>query len=219
MTPSNHTSFTLASNFSHRTLGYALLLSLSINVLSMGLFLIRDKTHRETLVPPTIHKTFWVEDSRVDPVYLEQMAVFLLQLVLNTTPATSEGNLLTFLNYTGPESYGELAKSLRAQAATLKAGGVSTAFYPRAVTVAPDAPNTIAVAGLLSTFAADKKLPDRPVTYLLRFRYSGGRLYLSSLNEMANNKPDAVDIVEAAAEADRPNAVSAAPDAEPRPVR
>lgn len=183
MTPSKHTSFSVANAFSGRVLSYSLLLSLALNILVMATFLLRDKTHRETLVPPTIHKTFWVEDERIDVSYMEQMGVFLLQLILNTTPATSELAISTFLRYTGPESYGQLEKVLRAQAAQLKAGAVSTAFYPRAVTVSPDAKNAIAIAGVLSAFSADKRLPDRPVTYTLKFRFSGGKVFLSELNQ------------------------------------
>jgi len=40
-------------------------------------FLTRGDTHRETLVPPTIHTTFWVEDDKVSKEYLIEMGVFL----------------------------------------------------------------------------------------------------------------------------------------------
>ena len=54
---------------------------------------------------------------------------------------------------------------------------------PRAVTVSADAKNAIAIAGVLSAFSADKRLPDRPVTYTLKFRFSGGKVFLSELNQ------------------------------------
>lgn len=201
MTPSKHTSSSVDRAFTGRILSYSLLLSMALNVLVMGTFLLRDRTHRETLVPPTIHKTFWVEDENVDPAYLEQMGVFLLQLILNTTPATSDVSVTTFLKYTGPESYGRLEKVLRAQAAQLKAGAVSTAFYPRAVTTAPDAKNAIAISGVLAAFGADKRLPDRAITYILRFRYSGGKLYLSELSEAETNSVSSSDLANPSAAA------------------
>ena len=198
MNPSRHTSSSVDRAFTGRILSYSLLLSLALNILVMGTFLLRDRTHRETLVPPTIHKTFWVEDENVDPAYLEQMGVFLLQLILNTTPATSDVSVTTFLKYTGPESYGRLEKVLRAQAAQLKAGAVSTAFYPRAVTVAPGARNSIAIGGVLSAFGADKRLPDRAITYILRFRFYGGKLYLSELSEADTNAVSSGELAKAA---------------------
>lgn len=198
MTPSKHTSFTVANAFGNRVMGYALLLSLALNILVLGTFLLRDKTHRETLVPPTIHKTFWVEDEKVDVAYLEQMAVFLLQLILNTTPATSDAAITTFLKYTGPESYGRLEKVLRAQALQLKGAAVSTAFFPRSVTVSPAAKNTIAVGGVLSAFGADRRLPDRAITYVMSFRYAGGRLFLAELSEAETNGVSSTDLVESA---------------------
>ena len=216
MTPSKHTSSSVASAFTGRILSYALMLSLALNVLVMGTFLLRDKTHRETLVPPTIHKTFWVEDENIDTAYMEQMGVFLLQLILNTTPATSDVSITTFLKYTGPESYGRLERVLRAQAAQLKAGAVSTAFYPRSVTLAPGAKNSIAIAGVLSTFGADRRLPDRAITYLLRFRFSGGRLYLSELSEMQDGKVDATDLAADSAGQSSSAPVAASDTAAPR---
>lgn len=216
MTPSKYTSSSVASAFSGRVQSYALLLSLALNVLVMGTFLLRDKTHRETLVPPTIHKTFWVEDENIDPAYLEQMGVFLLQLVLNTTPATSDLSITTFLRYVGPESYARLEKLLRAQANQLKDGAVSTAFYPRSVTLAPGAPNAIAVGGVLTAFGADKRLPDRAITYVLRFRYSGGRLYLAELSQSETNNVSAAELAEPGAASAQADAASGAAPATAR---
>lgn len=41
---------------------------------------------RIVVVPPSVHKTFWVEADRVSPEYLEEMGYFLMQLILNVTP-------------------------------------------------------------------------------------------------------------------------------------
>lgn len=186
MLPSRHNADTRGRFLIGRTVLAALLLSLSLNVLMVAVFLLRTNTHRETLVPPTINKTFWVEDNAVDPAYLEQMAIFILQLILNATPATADLNVTSLLRYVGPESYGKIEASLRNQAAQLKGGAISMAFYPRSVTTAGDLPNTIAVGGVISSWAADRRLPDRPVNYLVKFRYAGGKLFVSDLSEVTD---------------------------------
>ena len=184
MHPSNFNADTLGRYQIGKTVRYALIISLVLNLLMAILILTRTDTHRQTIVPPTINKTFWVEDNAVDPAYLEQMAVFLLQLLLNATPATADLNITSLLRYIGPESYGRIEASLRNQAAELKAGALSMAFYPRSVTTAPDVANTIAVGGVVSSWSADRRLPDKPVNYLLKFRYAGGKLFLSDLKEV-----------------------------------
>jgi conjugal transfer pilus assembly protein TraE len=184
MLPSRHNADTQGRFLIGKTLLGVLLLSMVLNLVMASMFLLRTNTHRTTIVPPTVNRAFWVEEEAVDPAYLEQMAVYLLQLVLNATPATADLNVTALLRYIGPEAYGKIETSLRNQAAELKAGSISMAFYPRQVTTAEGLANTIAVGGVISSWAADRRLPDRPVNYLIKFRYAGGKLSLSDLKEV-----------------------------------
>jgi conjugal transfer pilus assembly protein TraE len=57
--------------------------SLLVNAVLAVLALRSSGRERIVLVPPAIHKTFWVESDRVSAEYLQQMAYFLMQLTLN----------------------------------------------------------------------------------------------------------------------------------------
>ena len=50
---------------------------------------------RVVVVPPAIHKTFWVEAERASPEYLEQMGYFPAQLTLNVTPKVAVRSRVT----------------------------------------------------------------------------------------------------------------------------
>lgn len=69
-----------------------LMLSLAGNIL-VGLSLLGTKqTHRETIVPPTIGKSFWVENGKLDPNYLEAMTKYVVDLTENLAPESVELN-------------------------------------------------------------------------------------------------------------------------------
>lgn len=147
-----------------------------------------DRTHRETLVPPEIKKTFWVDDHAVSPDYLEQMGTFLLQLALNNTPPNVEYNAKMLLKYAAPASYGELEKQLLMNAKALKDSNASTLFSPRAVSI-NEKDNSISYAGVLTTFIGDKRVSETQKNYLVRLRYSAGKIYVIDLRETDAKEP------------------------------
>ena len=61
---------------------------------------------RVVLLPPAVHKSFWVEQDRVSPEYLEQMGYFLLQLILNVTPQSIDHQSRLLLQYAAPAAAG-----------------------------------------------------------------------------------------------------------------
>jgi conjugal transfer pilus assembly protein TraE len=147
-----------------------------------------DRTHRETLVPPNINKTFWVDDSKVSAEYLEQMGHFVIQLALDNTPANVDYNAKMLLKYAAPASYGELEKVLLMNAKRLKDEGASTMFSARAMTP-NDADNSVAFNGILTTWIGDKRVSQLSKNYLLKFGYSAGRVYVLELRETDERHP------------------------------
>ena len=52
-----------------------LLASLATNLLLAFAVATADRTHRETLIPPAINKSFWVDDRGASGEYIEQMGL------------------------------------------------------------------------------------------------------------------------------------------------
>ncbi len=147
-----------------------------------------DRTHRETMVPPDIKRTFWVEDSKVSAEYLEQMGNFIIQLALDNTPVNAEYNAKMLLKYAAPASYGELEKTLLINAKRLKDDNASTVFSPRAVTP-NERENSIAFSGVLTTYIGDKRVSEVQKNYLVKLGYSSGRVYVLELRETDPKQP------------------------------
>jgi conjugal transfer pilus assembly protein TraE len=162
--------------------------SLLINIVLAFLAVRMNGRERVVLVPPTIHKTFWVESERVSAEYLQQMAYFLMQLTLDVTPQSVDHQASVLMQYAAPGSYGELRAAMAAIADRLKRDGASTMFSARDLVV-DEATQRVGVRGQLTTFISDRRVSDVSKAYAIELQYSGGRVFLKAFRETHPNDP------------------------------
>jgi conjugal transfer pilus assembly protein TraE len=143
---------------------------------------------RVVVVPPAIHKTFWVETERASPEYLEQMGYFLAQLTLNVTPQSVEHQSRLLLQYAAPASWGELRTAMAANAERIKRDGASTVFSPQDLQV-DEASQRVGLRGLLTTFISDRRVSEVSKGYAIELQYASGRIFLKSLRETNPHDP------------------------------
>jgi conjugal transfer pilus assembly protein TraE len=166
----------------------ALVGSMLVNLV-LAVFAVRlAGRERVVLVPPTIHKTFWVESDRVSGEYLEQMGYFLMQLTLNVTPQSVDHQAKVLLQYAAPASFGELRIVLLAAAERLKRDGASTVFSPQDLSV-DERGLRVGVRGQLATFISDRRVSEVSKGYAIELQYSGGRVFLKAFRETNPNDP------------------------------
>ncbi|KAB2318948.1 type IV conjugative transfer system protein TraE [Betaproteobacteria bacterium SCN1] len=154
-------------------------------VLTLIIFLARGDTHRETLVPPTIHSTFWVQDDKVSKEYLIEMGVFLAQLYFDVTPQNVEFNHRTLKNYVDPRFYGVLETQAGAYAQKVKSDNAST-FLAIATVIPDEANQRIGIQGVLNTYLGDTRTSQANKTYVFEFGRHGGRVLLIGMKEGKN---------------------------------
>lgn len=154
-------------------------------VLILLVFISRGDSHRETLVPPVIHKTFWVEDDKVSKEYMVEMAVFLAQLYFDVTPSNVEFNHKLLQNYVDPRAWGKLEIESRAAATRLKKDNAST-FLAIATAVPDEARQRVAIQGVLMTYLGDARTSQLTKTYIFEFAQVGGRTLLKGMTEGKN---------------------------------
>ena len=94
-------------------------LSATSLLLALHVFLHQDRD-RVTFLPPQIERGFWVEADRVSRDYLDQMALFVLQLTYNVTPSSVDFQNAALLKYAAPEAHGALEKAGRLAAERVK---------------------------------------------------------------------------------------------------
>lgn len=171
----------------------ALLLALLIGSMLINLilaaFAFRLSSHQRVVVmPPSIHKTFWVEEERVSAEYLEQMGYFLMQLTLNVTPQSVDHQSKVLLRYAAPTAYGELRATLLSAAERLKRDGAATVFSARDLTVDERALR-VGIRGQLTTFISDRRVSEVPKGYAIDFQYTAGQIFLKAFRETSPNDP------------------------------
>ena len=142
---------------------------------------------RIVVVPPSVHKTFWVEADRVSPEYLEEMGYFLMQLILNVTPQSVDHQAKVLLRYAAPAAFGELRTALLAAAERLKRDGAATVFSAQDVIVDERASRS-ASAGSSRPSSATGACPTSPRATPSTSKFSAGRLFLR-LSERSPNDP------------------------------
>ena len=167
----------------------ALLLGSMLTNLILAAFAFRMSSHeRIVMVPPTVHKTFWVEDERVSAEYLEQMGYFLMQLTLNVTPQSIDHQSKVLLQYAAPSAYGELRTALFSAAERLKRDAAATVFSPRGLTV-DERSLKVGIRGQLTTFISDRRVSEVAKGYAVEFQYTAGRIFLKAFRETNPNDP------------------------------
>jgi len=165
-----------------------LIASMLVNLV-LALFAARLASHeRVIVVPPSIHKSFWVDNERVSGEYLEQMGYFLMQLTLNVTPQSVEHQAKVLLQYAAPASFGELRTALLASAERLKRDGASTVFSAQDLVV-DERTQRVGVRGQLTTFISDRRVSDISKGYAIELQYAGGRIFLKAFRETNPNDP------------------------------
>lgn len=162
--------------------------SMLVNLVLAVFALRASGRERVVLVPPAIHKTFWVESERVSSEYLEQMAYFLMQLTLNVTPQSVDHQAKVLLQYAAPASFGELRTALLNAAERLKRDGASTVFSAQDLAVDERALK-VGVRGQLTTFVSDRRVSEVSKGYAIELQYSAGRVFLKAFRETNPNDP------------------------------
>ncbi len=158
-------------------------------VLLMIIFLVRGNTHRETLVPPVIHQSFWVEDDAVSKQYFIEMGIFLAQLYFDVTPANVDFNRSVLMRYIDPRFYGKMENESGAITARIKADNAST-FFSIASVVTDEKHRRVALQGTLHTYIGDNRTSYLEKIYVFEFGNMGGKILLTGMRETNNaNKP------------------------------
>ncbi len=165
-----------------------LLLSMLATTLLAVLAWRQSGRERVVLVPPAIHKTFWVDGERASAEYLEQMGYFLAQLTLNVTPQNVEHQGRVLLRYASPEAYGDLRTSLMTTAERVKRDGASTVFSAQDLLV-DEATQRVGLRGVLSTFISDRRVSETSKGYVIELHTAGGRLYVRRIRETNPHDP------------------------------
>jgi conjugal transfer pilus assembly protein TraE len=165
-----------------------LLLSLSVGLMSLNftqaLFTL---FHRERIIvmPPDLKQEVWLEKNKVSASYLEEMALFFADLILESSPESTAYKRDIILRNTVSEGYGPLKAHLLSDEERLKKDHVTTSFQANSAKVDPHH-LTVELTGDLLQFVGEKRVSQSRDRYQFQFAYKAGRLLIKSFKLLSS---------------------------------
>jgi len=159
------------------------------SILALALASLAQRAEKTVFVPPEIHKTFWVDGEHVDPAYLEQMGLFVIQNYATYTPLSKSYQDGVLLNLVDPAAYPDLSVRLKQSELRIKGQNLTQIFHPISVQVNVNT-FSVAVIGNQDRHIVDKRLGgSMRKAYLVQFRYRNGKVTILSLKETSPVRP------------------------------
>lgn len=171
-----------------RTFQLILAFSMVSNVALAIAYATSNHTVRTVFVPPNISKTFWVEEKAVSPEYLEQMGLFIAELLLNVQPYSVDYQLNYAKQYLDPRVSGDLSRRLDAAADQTKKGNVSSYFTVSRIQI-DELSRKVAIFGGLEIWYSGQRISAKSTVFLMGFSVQNGRFYFNEFRETSQNDP------------------------------
>lgn len=149
---------------------YILNLTLGCALILLGIGQITSK-ERTVLVPMGGGDEMWVEHTSAAPLYLERMAVFFVERLMNNTPSMASWNHQMALNVISPEYYGAFQSLLIQEEEEMQRGAISTSFEPHSVRSLDQL--TVEVKGTLVSYVRGHEVKRDKKTYQVGFKPQG----------------------------------------------
>ncbi|TDR30282.1 type IV conjugative transfer system protein TraE [Hydromonas duriensis] len=151
-------------------------------VLSLRILMVSDRV-RTVVVPASVNKTFWVDGDKVSTEYLNQMGVYIAQLMYNVTPASASNRHNLLLSYVSSDAYSALDKELARSDNVIKQTNIATYFTPTSVG-ASEEHQSVTIKGVFTATQGDKIVQTNQREVAISFKYDGNKLMVSSIKDV-----------------------------------
>lgn len=154
------------------------LLSFALILESFSLMNYRD---RIVMVPVGSDKSeIWIDRFTASHAYLERLAVFFVERLMNTNPENRVWNRDSLLNFVSPKYYGDFKQYLLKEEERLNADSISTIFDLQDAQASSLELNTVRVKGVLFSYVRGHEVSRENVTFVIKFAKNGHSLLVTS---------------------------------------
>ena len=160
----------------------ATLLVVSILINLVCSLIIFRKQEKVIIVPATISREFWIENDSSSKEYIEEMAVFFVNLLLDCSPSSMKYQKEIILKHTDPRLYNKLNNKLTLEEELFRKENLTTSFRMVDLKVNRTALSAT-ITGILTTNVSDKQVSKEEKTFRLCFCMKNGRLFIKSISE------------------------------------
>lgn len=142
----------------------------------------RDRT---VITPPTIEKSFWLTADTASDSYIQQMTLWVSNLILDVTPDDIAYKAKLLLQFVHPDLHGKLKERQDLEAQRIKRDNTSTYFVMQTIRTHPEKLAAV-ISGRLHTLINGNRVADQEKNFLVRFAIDGGRAQLIEFTETSN---------------------------------
>ena len=161
-----------------RNIFLVLLLGLMAANIIQGMLLF-GKKERVIIVPAYFKQGFWSEGEVVSDTYVEEMAVFMSKMILDTTPESHKYRREMILRYVMPEYYHKMEKKLIEEGDRMARDGVTTTFAAKEIAASSDELKAV-ISWTVTTYVSVERICQTKVKYEMELGYSSGIIMLKN---------------------------------------
>lgn len=136
------------------------------------------KKERVVLVPPLVSQVMWVDGYQVSQTYLQQMGLFMGQLLLSNSAESVKLQMDTILRFVHPAAYTTMRQYLIGEEEHLKKHQGSYHFNIQATEINPQK-RSVTLTGDRESFVGGKRVDQARESYTLTFKMNHGRYLLT----------------------------------------
>lgn len=173
----------LARAFKQKNQMQAIVLIIVLSNLLLATYLFSNQ-NRIVVIPAQVNNSFWTENRKVSKEYLEEMAMFFTNLLLDVSPHTMTYQRDIILRNVDATAYNQIKLKLIKEEARYKEENLATTFRPTEIIV-NNIKFQVYIKGYLISYVAGKKVSENEEKYLLQFRYDANRLFIKSFEYLA----------------------------------
>jgi conjugal transfer pilus assembly protein TraE len=156
---------------------------LTATIVILVFFIMKLADNKRVLViPPRVDKEFWVAGNEVSTTYLEQVASYIADMVMNVSPVNVDrayDTILPFLT-TDPELVGLIRTELLTQADTIKEEDIYQSFYIRKVWIDKEN-HSITVSGISRRSTGNLYIGSQSASVKITYKISNGKFIITKL--------------------------------------
>ena len=153
--------------------------------LILSLFVIfADTSEKTILIPFGMDRKFSIKGDEVDPVYIEEMANKVSQLLLTYQKENITYRFKQVLRLVDPSIYSEMSSRFKIEEKRIFQNDISSVFFPRSIHIEK---TTAFISGEQTAYIGSQLVSRLPKTYRFDFKYQG-ELMFSGFKEVVKSK-------------------------------
>lgn len=153
--------------------------------LMLGWFVVTADTSEKTIITPAKYtQTMWVKGNEVSNSYKDEVAKYLVDLLLTYHSQNARAQFKSVLNYAHPSQYNILKAKFGAEAVRAERNQLSNIFYRLGSHVME---NSVVLTGEERRMVGTQVVATEIKSYQIEMEYQNGKMFLNGFYEVVQN--------------------------------